>query len=144
MPVMMCYVINQEWSGLYIAWEKQGEYIYKPSHEKTNIVVSAKSINWDQPKHAAQANLDRQFLPPVDFLFQESLLVTSIPLSWNVSAWISLHKLIWVYTLRQVNNVGFRRLIWVYTLRRVNKVGFLVIFKTFISVLFTTTMYYNF
>ena len=49
-----------------------------------------------QPKHAAQANPDRQFSPPVDFLFQDSLLLTSIPLWRNVSARISLHELrIW-------------------------------------------------
>ena len=35
--------------------------------------------NLDQPKHAAQAYPDRHFSPPVDFLFQESLLYTSIP-----------------------------------------------------------------
>ena len=34
----------------------------------------------DQPKHAAQAYLDWHFLPPVDFLFQESFLYT-VPLS---------------------------------------------------------------
>ena len=33
----------------------------------------------DQPKHVAQANPDIHFSPPVDFLFQASLLYTSIP-----------------------------------------------------------------
>ena len=37
-------------------------------------------INSDQPKYSAQANPDKHFSPPVDFLFQESLLFTSIPL----------------------------------------------------------------
>ena len=56
------------------------------------------NVDPDQPKHAAQTNPDRHFLPPVDFLFQESLLYTSIPLRRNVSARISLR--------------GQRRLIW--------------------------------
>ena len=46
-----------------------------------------------------QANLDRHFSLRVDFLFQEPLLYTSIPLRRNVSARISLrgvHRLIWV------------------------------------------------
>ena len=46
----------------------------------------------------------------VDFLFQESLLYTSILLRRNVSARISLRglrMLIWVDTLRRVHNVGF-------------------------------------
>ena len=37
---------------------------------------------------------DKLFSPPVDFLFQESLLYTSIPLRRNVSARISLRWLI--------------------------------------------------
>ena len=49
------------------------------SREKTRIVVSALSINPDQPKHAAQAYPDKHFSPHVDLLFQESLLYTSIP-----------------------------------------------------------------
>ena len=57
------------------------------------------SIYPDQHKHAAQANPDRNFSPPVDFLFQESLLYTSIPMRRNASARISLN--------------GLRRLIWV-------------------------------
>ena len=48
----------------------------------------------------------------MDFLFQESLLYTSIPLRRNVSTRISLR--------------GLRRVIWVDRLRRVNNVGFLV------------------
>ena len=55
-------------------------------------------------KHVAKANTDRHFLPPVDFLFQESLLYTSIPLERNVSARISL---IWVDTFHRVHNVSF-------------------------------------
>ena len=39
----------------------------------------------DQLKHAAQAYRDRHFSPPVNFLFQESLLYTSIYLRRNVS-----------------------------------------------------------
>ena len=48
----------------------------------------------------------------LDFLFQESLLFTSIALRRNVSVRISLR--------------GLRRLIWIDALRRVNNVGFLV------------------
>ena len=44
--------------------------------EKTNIVDSALSINQEEPKHAMQVNPGRYFLPPVDFLFQESLIYT--------------------------------------------------------------------
>ena len=73
---------------------------------------SAKSIDPDLPKHAAQANPDIRCSPPVDFLFQESLLYTSFPLRRNVSAMIILR--------------GLRRLIWVDTLRRVHYIGFLV------------------
>ena len=58
----------------------------RPSREKINIVDSAQSIDPDQPKHATQAYPDRHFSPPVDFLFQESLLYTSIPLRRDVSA----------------------------------------------------------
>ena len=80
------------------------------------------SIDQDQPKHAAQANPDSHFSPPVDFLFQESLLYTSIPLRRNVSARISLRRLrrlIWVDTLRRVYNVGFlvERLIYIDQIR---------------------------
>ena len=75
--------------------------VFEPSREKTNIVVSALSIDPDQSKHAAQAYPVRHFSPPVYFLFQELLLFTSIPLRWNVSAQISLcGLLIWVNTLR--------------------------------------------
>ena len=42
---------------------------------------------------------------PVDFLFQESLLYTSISLRRNVAARISLIRLNWVDTLRRVHNV---------------------------------------
>ena len=86
--------------------------LYEPSREKTNIVDSALSIDPDQPKHAAQDNPDRHFLPPVDCLFQESLLYTFIPRRSNVSARISLR--------------GLRRLFWVDSLRRVHNVGCLV------------------
>ena len=41
------------------------------SREKTNILVSASSIEPDQLKHSAQANLDRHFSPHVDFQFYE-------------------------------------------------------------------------
>ena len=54
---------------------------------------SAKSIDPDQRRHAAQANPDILFSPSVDVLFQESLLYTSIALRRNVSARISLHEL---------------------------------------------------
>ena len=74
---------------------------YEPSYEKTNINDSA-----------TQAYPDRHVSAPVDFLFQDSLLYTSIPLRRNVSARISLR--------------GMRRLIWVDTLRRGHTVGFLV------------------
>ena len=59
-----------------------------------------------------QAYPDRHFPPPVDFLFQESLVYTSILLRRNVSAWISLRglrRLIRVDTLRRCHNVGFSR-----------------------------------
>ena len=65
----------------------------EPSSEKTNIEHSAISIDPDQPKHAARAYPNRHFSPPVCFLFQESLLYTSIPLSRNVPARISLNGL---------------------------------------------------
>ena len=72
--------------------------------------------------------------PPVDFLFQESLLYTSIPLRRNVSARISLR--------------GLRWLIWVDTLRRVNNVfyfilcilAFLLTFRLFIELLHCCNM----
>ena len=57
----------------------------EPFREKTNIMDSALSIVPDQPKHAAQANPDRHFSTPVNFLFQESLLYNSIPLRRNES-----------------------------------------------------------
>ena len=63
----------------------------------------------DQPTHVAQANHDRHFSPPVGFLFQESLLYTSIPLRLSSSARISLRRmrrLILVGTLRRVHNVS--------------------------------------
>ena len=41
--------------------------VYELSREKTNIVASALIIDPDQPKHAAQVNPERHFLPPVDF-----------------------------------------------------------------------------
>ena len=44
-----------------------------PFHEKTNI-AQRKVSTPDQPKHAAQANPGKHFSPPVDYIFQESLL----------------------------------------------------------------------
>ena len=44
----------------------------------------------------------------MDFLSQESLLYTFSSLRRNVSAWISLRKLIWIDILRRVHNVCFR------------------------------------
>ena len=70
---------------------------FEPTREKTNTMDSALSIDPDQPKHVTQANPDRHCSPPVDFLFQEALLYTSI----------SLGRLIWVDTLRRCHNVGF-------------------------------------
>ena len=64
----------------------------------------------DQPKHAVQAFPKRHYSPPVDFLFQELLIYTSIPLRQNVSNWISLRglrRLILIDTLRRGHNVGF-------------------------------------
>ena len=52
----------------------EASYIYEPYREKINIMDSASSIDPDQPKHAALTNPGRRFSPPVDFLFQESLL----------------------------------------------------------------------
>ena len=63
------------WWGCIIVWT-----IFESSREKTNIVNSAYSIDSDQPRHAAQAYMDRHFSPPVDYLFHESLLYTSIAL----------------------------------------------------------------
>ena len=68
---------------------------------------SASSIDPDQPKHAVQAYPERHFSPPVDILFQESLLNTSNSLRRNVSARISLRRLICVDTLRTDNTIGF-------------------------------------
>ena len=87
-------------------------FSYQPFHEKANSVSSALSIDPAQPKHAAQANPEIHCSSRVDFLFQESLLYTSIPMIRNVSTRISLR--------------GQRRLIWVDTLRRVHTVGVLV------------------
>ena len=64
------------------------------SREKTNIVYFAQSIDPDRPKHAAQANPIRQVSSPVDFLFHKSSFYTSIHLRRNVSARISLRRLI--------------------------------------------------
>ena len=78
---------------------------------KLTLWTLHKSIDHDQPKHAAQADSDTHFSPPVNFLFQESLLYTSITLRRNVSARIilrGLRRLIWVDTLRRVYTVGFR------------------------------------
>ena len=83
-------------------------YIHEPVRGKTNIVVTELSIDPDQPKHAAQANSSRHFSPPVNFLFHESLLNTSIPLRREVSARIilsGLRRLIWVDALRRGYNV---------------------------------------
>ena len=66
-------------------------------------------VDPDQTKHA-QAKPDRHFLPPVEFLFQEILLLTIITLRRNVLARIilrELRRLICVDTLRRVHNVGF-------------------------------------
>ena len=78
----------------------------------SDVSLMINTINLDQPKHAALTYPDRQFQLPLDFLFQESLLYTSIPLRRDVSAQISLH--------------GLRSLICVDSLRRVHTVGFLV------------------
>ena len=85
------------------------------STKENDIVDSAWSIDPDQPKHAAQANPDRHFSPPVDFLFQESLLYTSIPLIQNVSARINLCRLCMLIRVDIVHTVGFlvERLIYV-------------------------------
>ena len=72
-------------SKCFCMWERD-----KPTRKPTFFVDC---IDSDQPDHAAQANPDSKA-----FLFQESLLFTSIPLRRNVSARISLR--------------GLRRLIW--------------------------------
>ena len=75
---------------------------------RINFMASALSIEPDQ--HAAQANPDRHFSSPGGFMFQESLLYTSIPLRRNVSARISLRrlrKLIRVDTLRRGHTFQF-------------------------------------
>ena len=53
---------------------------YEPFHENANIV------DLDQLRHVAQANPQRRLSPPVEFLFQESLLYSYYPLRRNVSA----------------------------------------------------------
>ena len=45
---------------------------------KLTVLTLRTCIDPDQPKHAAQANTDRHFSPPMDFQFQESLLYTYI------------------------------------------------------------------
>ena len=60
--------------------------------------------------NAAHAYPDIHFLPPVDFLFQETLLYTSIPPRRNESVRISLRemrRLIWIDALRKGHTVGF-------------------------------------
>ena len=73
--------------------------------------ITRKPTVWTcQPKHATQANPDGQVSPPVDFLFQELLLCTAMPLRRNVLAQIirrALCRLIWVDALPRVNNVCF-------------------------------------
>ena len=64
-----------------------------------------------RPGSATQAYLDRHCSSTVEFLFQESLLYTSILQRRNVSARISMR--------------GLRRLIWIDTLHRGHTVGFL-------------------
>ena len=61
---------------------------------KQTLWTLRKSIEPDQPKHAAQANPDRHFSSPVDFMYQEPLLYTSIPLRRNLSTRISLRGLL--------------------------------------------------
>ena len=86
---------------------EQEAYFNKQSfHEETNLVDP------DQPNHAAQANPDRHCSPPVDFLFQESLLYTSIPQRRNLSvrnSMCGLRRLIQVDILRRVHDVGTSR-----------------------------------
>ena len=69
---------------------KQIRHMSGPERKPTLLT---QSIDPDQPKHAAQAYSDIYFSPPVDFLFQESLLFISIPLRWNISTRISLRGL---------------------------------------------------
>ena len=49
-----------------VAFTKQ--FIYQHIVQHCGLCVGRQT---DQPNHAAQANLDRHFSPPVDFLFQE-------------------------------------------------------------------------
>ena len=70
--------------------------------------MNLKHYNWFDM--AARDNPDRHFSPPVDFLFQESLVYTSIFMRRNVSARISLRglrSLILFDALRRGHNVGF-------------------------------------
>ena len=69
---------------------KLSVYIYEQFRKKIDIIDSAQSTDQDQLKHTALANPGRHFSSPVDFLFHESLLYTSIPLRRNVSAGFSL------------------------------------------------------
>ena len=59
-----------------------------------------------QPKHNVHTRPDRHFSPPVDFLLQESILLTFIPPETECID-RRLCRLLWVDTLRIVHNVGF-------------------------------------
>ena len=75
--VLNCFKVFYTASNTITLYD-DAPWIYDPFHEKTN------SVDPDQPKHAAQANPDRHCSPPVDFLFQETLLYNSISLRRNV------------------------------------------------------------
>ena len=82
------------------------------STRKPSLWTLRKVSNRNSLSMPALATSDIYSSPPVDLLFHESLLYTSIPLWWNVSGRISLR--------------GLRRLIRIDTLCRVYNVGFLV------------------
>ena len=75
----------------------------KPTLWKLRKVLTRISLS--MPRRLSQ--VDTYFSPPVDFLFQESLLYTFIHLRRNVSARISVRRLILVDILCISHNVGF-------------------------------------
>ena len=80
---------------------------YYPTH---SVLLSTNSI-WAVPRENQPYELCVKYRPgSIDFLFQKSILYTSIPMIRNVSARIrlrELRRLIWVYTWRINLNVRF-------------------------------------
>ena len=88
---IVCMSLNSREENLNVYWKL--DIIIEPSHEKTNIVESGKvstRISISMPHSLTR----RHFSPPVDFLFQESLLYISTPWDgmcrpgWACADWI--------------------------------------------------------